>query len=410
MVSEYHTRRLPASGPCHGSGVDLWDGHLSVGRDDFKVPGRGLPLSFQRTYSSNGGGEPGPLGPGWSHNWDSRVVITPCGDVIVIGGEGSGMRFVDDGAGGLKPLKGYHGSLVADLASFSFDFYSKDGTRYHYIHGAGTEFLLSWVADTDGNTTRLDYDLSNPYEPLLKAVRDSAGRTLSFTYEVRQFAFWGGYVLTRVEGPDGMAVTFNYDFHGNLARAARDEDAQVETYSYALPPDYGLELRHKLLSTRNELNGATTAYTYNLGAIGLQGDLRVPSYFVTSVTEPEGGVTRFDYDEAALETRAANELQISVTDPRDKVTVYRLNRYGSPLEIEDPLQHKTTMTWAADDIVMTSRTDGNDVTTTYTYDEHGNQLTESIDVTDVDGQQHTYTIENDYWFRPRSIRRTSRTG
>ena len=397
MVSEYHTRDSLAVGHAMVQGVDLWDGHLSVGREDFKIPGRGLPLSFQRTYSSNGGGEPGPLGPGWSHNWDSRVVITPCGDAIVIGGEGSGMRFVDDGAGGLKPLKGYHGSLVADDDTFSFDFYSKDGTRYHYVHGAGTEFLLSWVADPDGNTTRLDYDLSNPHEPLLKAVRDSAGRTLSFTYEVRQFALWGGYVLTRVEGPDGMALTFSYDIHGNLARSAREEDAQVETYAYAMPPDYGLELRHKLLSTRNELNGATTAYTYDTGAIGLQGDISVSSYFVTSVTEPEDGVTRFDYDEASLETRAANELEISVTDPRDKVTTYRLNRYGSPLEITDPLENKTTMTWAADDIVMTSRTDGNGVETTYTYDEHGNQLSESVEVTDVDGQGHTYTIENEYW-------------
>ncbi len=397
MVSEYQTRDSLPVGHAMVQGVDLWDGHLSLGREDFTIPGRGFPLSFQRTYSSNGGGDPGPLGSGWSHNWDSRVIVTPCGEAIVIGGEGSGMRFVDDGADGLRPLKGFHGSLKANLGDNSFDFYSKDGTRYHYVHGVDKEFLLNWISDPDGNTTRLDYDWSNPLEPLLRAVRDPAGRTMAFTYERRDFALWSGTVITKVQGPGGIALSLAYDVHGNLSRAARDSDASVETYAYALPPDYGLEFRHKLLSVRNELNGATTSYEYAEGAIGLRDGIKVPGVFVSSMTEAEGGVTRFDYDEEKLEDRVDEAIAVSVTDPRDKVTLYQLNRYGSPLEIKDPLENKTRMTWADDDVVMLSRTDGNDTTTNFTYDEHGNQLTESVDVTDVDGQGHTYTIENEYW-------------
>ncbi|MCP3996328.1 MAG: hypothetical protein GY722_14910, partial [bacterium] len=55
-----------------------------------------------------------------------------------------------------------------------------------------------------------------------------------------------------------------------------------------------------------------------------------------------------------------------------------------------------TMTWAADNVVMESRIDGNGVLTTFTYDEHGNLLTETVEVEDYDGTFHTYGVENTY--------------
>ncbi|NIS32300.1 MAG: hypothetical protein GWO04_21120, partial [Actinobacteria bacterium] len=87
--SEYRTRDSLPIGHTLVKGVDVFDGHLVVSRQDFTYPGRGVPLSFQRTYSSSGTSEPGPLGAGWSHNYRSRIVVTPCGEVILIGGEGS---------------------------------------------------------------------------------------------------------------------------------------------------------------------------------------------------------------------------------------------------------------------------------------------------------------------------------
>ena len=205
--STLETRDFLSVGHTIVKGVDLFDGHLIVHREDLRIPGRGMPLSFARTYSSSAGGEPGELGLGWTHNWASKVVVTPCGEAIVVGGEGAGMRFVDDGAGGLRPLKGYHGTLIANAADSSFDFFTKSGTRYHYRFERGNEWQLESVVDPNGNTTQLVYGPSAlvPGGKRLLGVVDEAGRRLDFAYAVRQFAFEQREVITQMTAPRACA-------------------------------------------------------------------------------------------------------------------------------------------------------------------------------------------------------------
>jgi YD repeat-containing protein len=399
--SEFRVRDSLPVGHAVVKGVDLFEGHLVVMREDFSVPARGLPLDFRRTYSSNAGMEVGTLGVGWSHNWDSRIVITPCGEVIVIGGEGSGMRFVDDGSGGLKPLRGYHGSLVANQDDGSFDFFSKAGVRYHYANLGAAQWRLDFVVDPNGNTVDLTYDTSAG-RPRLSTVKDSAGRAIAFRWENRIFTFSSGDVLLSVEGPDGLSVGFEYDAYGNLVRASQEPmgpagAVREETYQYAIGPSYGLEERHLLTTVTNSLNGATTLYEYKKAAIGAGPGLHVDSYYVNRMREPEGGETFFQVDLAGLESRGPPEMTSVVTDPRGQPTTYQLNQYGSPTRIVDPAGNVNSMTWSATDVVMESRTDGNNVTTVFQYDEHGNTIAERVQVRDFDGQVHDYSIETVYF-------------
>lgn len=402
LSSEYTSRDALPVGHVLIQGVDLLDGNLSISRADFSLPGRGLPLAFQRSYSSNAGNEPGPMGVGWDHNYNSRIVGTPCGDVIVIGGEGSGMRFVDDGNGGLRPLKGYHGTLVANVEDHSFDFYSKSGNRFHYATASEGALHLTWMADPNGNRTTLEYEVGPDKEPRVAAVRDSAGRTLRFHYEMAAFRFWKGQVLTRVEAPGGMVESFEYDVFGNLSRATREPHAangppsRAERYEYAVPPAHRLEDRHVLLATHDEVQGADTAYTIGFGAVGLQGNIQVPRTYISEITQPEGGKLRFEYD-PALTDHGATTLTTRVIDPRDKTTTYTLNTYGSAVAIESQDGDVTAMTWTPDDVLMTSRTNGNGVETTYTYDADGNILTESVPK--AAGGGTSYTVETTYWPR-----------
>lgn len=410
--SELTTRDSLPVGHAVVKGVDLFDGHLTVSRQDFVLPGRGVPLEFNRVYSSNAPSEGGPLGIRWSHSLDSKIVVTPCGEVIVIGGQGSGMRFVDDGQGGLRPLKGYHGSLVANHEDNSFDFYPKDGSRFHYVKSVGPEWRLDYAADTNGNTTTYLYDTSGR-GPKLVAVQDSSGRSIDLTYENKVFRFWSGEVITSVSASGGYSLALEYDDYGNLIRATREQDALVESYTYATSPDDPIAERHLLMATTNDINSATTLYTYETGAIGLQGDVQLESFFVSQLREPEGGITAFTYDMASLGSRAPPELTAQVTDQRDKLTTYTLNQYGSPLRIRDPLGNETSTTWAADDVVMLSRTDANGISTTFSYDEHANLLTETISVTDFDGASNTYSKVHTYWppttFDPPVIKNRVRT-
>ena len=58
-------------------------------------------------------------------------------------------------------------------------------------------------------------------------------------------------------------------------------------------------------------------------------------------------------------------------------TSYTFNNFGSPLTITDPAG-TTTMEWLPSDVLMKSKTDGRGVKTSYTYDAHGNVLTEEV--------------------------------
>ncbi|MCP3909465.1 MAG: RHS repeat protein, partial [Actinomycetia bacterium] len=106
-------------------------------------------------------------------------------------------------------------------------------------------------------------------------------------------------------------------------------------------------------------------------------------------------MTHFDYDLEGLAARQESTAT-TVRDRRGKTTGYVFDRYGSPVEITDPEGNVTTMTWAAADVVMESRIDGNGVLTTFTHDDHGNVLTETVEVEDYDGTSYTYLVENTY--------------
>ncbi len=406
IESHYTTHDSLPVGHVLVKGVDLFDGNLTVSRDDFSLPGRGVSLEFHRSYSSNNGNEPGTLGVGWDHNYNSRVIVTPCGDVIVMGGEGSGMRFVDDGHGALRPLRGYHGTLIATTANHSFEFYSKSGNHFHYGTFGNGAWHLSWIEDPNGNRTTLEYetaaDAGSDKEPRVAAVRDAAGRTLRFHYQLAAFTFWKGQVLTSVEAPGGIVETFTYDIFGNLSRVAREphpgaaagaSPSRAERYDYAVPPTHRVEDRHVLLAAHDELSGATTTDEIGFAAVGLQGDIQVKRTYVSKITDPEGGQTRFEFD-PSLGNPSTATMTVMVTDPRDKVTTYTLNRYGSPLTQEDPEHHVTTSEWSPDDVLLTSRTDANGVKTTYTYDADGNVLTESVPA--IAGGSNPLSVEMTY--------------
>lgn len=426
-VSQFKTQdRLPV-GHTMVKGVNVYNGSLSLGGTDLSVAGRGAALELRRSYSSKADAEAGIMGVGWTHNYDSKVVINSCGQVIVIGGQGGGMRFVEGADGKLKALKGYHGTLEPDFTNNTFDFYSKDGTQYHYrLFFGRSEWNLEYIIDTNGNTTRLAYDPLSRKEAKLVLVEDSAGRQLRFRWDDKYFI--GSQkrrpVIVAVEGPDGMRVNYEYDQLGNMTRAARVvaattpntfNDLRADSYSYNIDPATRFAEQHKVISHTNP-NGAVTNYTYNeiivditLATGGAVAGVHayMPYGFIKEIKDPEGGITKFDYDtphSAALTT---------VTDGRNNPTTYTMNNYGSTLSITDPLSNKTTMTWATDDVLMLSRTDANNVKTTYTHDVNANVLTEKVDT----GVLTSYTITNTYasipnkpWIKNRLATRTDRNG
>ena len=204
-------------------------------------------------------------------------------------------------------------------------------------------------------------------------------------------------MLTRVSIPSGARIDFEYDDWGNLVRASR-EAILDETYTYH---ETDLEDRH-LLSSLTDQRRATTSYEWTREPISID-EITIDGAFVRSVTRPEGGKVSFDYD--------LTNLRTTVTDPRQFDTIYQLDAYGSAVRVEDPEGNVKRTRWR-EDVLPEKITDGNNHVTIYTYDEHGNQLVESITVHDFVGDPTTYERRTTYYppdvFEPPHIKNRPR--
>ena len=113
-------------------GVDLADGHLTVGYADIALAGRHLGLTARRTYSSSGASRSGLIGAGWAFSYESELTVTHCQSVVVQTADGSNQVFTEaPGGGSYTPQKGYHGRLVRNTDA-SFDYFDKAGVRHHF--------------------------------------------------------------------------------------------------------------------------------------------------------------------------------------------------------------------------------------------------------------------------------------
>ncbi|WP_454708512.1 RHS repeat-associated core domain-containing protein [Delftia acidovorans] len=355
-------------------GVNVKSGRINLSGMGMGVAARGPQLALRPSYSSGGSGSVGVLGVNWGHNFDASLSTTACGDILVNAGDGGFIRFLPQGNGTLTPAKGYHGTLIANNGDRSYDFYSKDGTRYHFgFIGGKRQWALQSITDTNGNALTLTYDIGVD-APLLQ-VQNAYGQSLQFFYQTRAFVGSGAAVnvLQKVQGPEDMGLAFEYDAAGNLVKITRT-DAPEATESYSYSDHTGpLGMSNLLLSHTNAL-GQATQFKYHSGPVLRQfGNGQIPSFesTVIGVTAADGGHTAFAYN------AKPEEPATDVTDAHGKLTRYAFNKYGNPLTIAGPAG-TTSMTWAVNDVLMLSKTDANGVVTRYTYDANGNQTSEQV--------------------------------
>ncbi|MBA8884765.1 RHS repeat-associated core domain-containing protein [Dokdonella fugitiva] len=381
-------------------GVDVFSGGAVVPEEDIAVGGRGPGLRLTRTYSSLAGDERTPFGRGWSSDLDAQVVVDECNTRIVTGTAGQGQRFAPvstaEGATTFEAIGGYHGILVQ--RGEAYDFYAKDGTRYHFAQPDVRGPRLSYVQDPNGNRIGYRYDVSQG-APRVQRIEDAAGRYIDLVYEVKHVQSQvSGFtidetfpVVSMAKGSGGLILRYDYDEAGNLVRAVRADGGGLGTrtreYAYSdLGGEYGagpggqlLYYRYgfRLVEAKNAEDQASRRYAYTRGFTSVDiGDghtLIEPVQRVMSLTEPDQGVTTFTYPEV----RGTGPVTTNITDPRGKPIQYALNRYGAAESVTDAAG-TTTTTWDLAHRQPASITDAVGTTTSYTYDAAGNKTSETI--------------------------------
>ncbi|HET8940434.1 MAG TPA: DUF6531 domain-containing protein, partial [Rudaea sp.] len=419
--ASHHTQRLDSLPLAHSfvKGVDVYSGGAVASEDDISIGGRGPGMKLTRTYASNQGDERGFFGRGWSTDLDAQVLTDNCDTRIVRGSAGQGQRFAPAGTdanGNLQftALSGYHGTLVQTGADY--DFYAKDGTRYHFGQFDRSGPRLSYIEDTNGNRVAYTYEV-NQGEQHVTRIEDSAGRHIDLTYtikdvETQEAGITIEHVFTIVSdavGPGGLQVHYDYDANGNLIKATRSDGTSGQrehAYTYddlggyfITQPDGAIQyyrFGYRLKTTKNLLDNAQRSYDYALAWSAVDvggGDIQyIPVQRVVSVTEPDDGKTDFVYDGV----RGLTPVATDVTDARAHGTHYVLNRYGAATEVTDPAG--TTQTdWDMTHLEPHIITDALGTVTTFAYDTAGNKTSESIvDASSTIARSWTYKSPGEF--------------
>ena len=380
---------------CKGDPVNTSNGEFFENATDISVPGRGPGLAVSRAYSSQLASFDGPLGFGWSFNYNMALVVNSSGTVDVHQENGSMVTFTPD-------LNGVYHAPARVLAALT---HSPDGT-WTYTRRAKDSFTftsggqLAQLSDLNGNTTTLARNGSGQ----LTTATDGSGRTLTFAYNT------GGRIAT-VTDPAGQVVSYQYDSAGRLTSYTAPGGA-VTAYGYDAS---------NLMTSVTDPRGSVTVNNYDQAQRVIKqttaaGDLLL-SYGVdgsdgqTTVTSPGGRITKETYRSGQLIKKilgAGSAKQAtwtyaydqntfgitSVTDPLGHISTATYDGAGNRLTSTNPASRQQSWTYNALNEVLTA-TDAAGTVTTYSYDAAGNPLSVSTPLTGTSQTVTTSYVHTD---------------
>jgi RHS repeat-associated protein len=333
------------NGESAGDPVDTFTGNFGYTHRDVSIPGRGPAIDFQRTYNSD---DPrvGPLGPGWTHNYASRLVLADdqSGDLYLIGPNGRSDRYVLNPDGSYTPPGGILRQLVHNPDG-TYTATEQDQSYWTFDSGG----RLKSLTDRFGNTSTLTYAsgrLANISDPagrgsltlsytngLLTSVTDWASPSRSVAY---QYDATGR--LWKVTDREGKVTTFGYD--GTSSRLATLTDARNHV---ALTLTYDAQGR---VQTQKDARGLTsgdaTTFAYVVNGDGTR---------VTTVTSPN---TSFEptFSPTVVDTyNAQGWITQRVSHPSTAETLtqtYGYDSTGNRASITNPRNNTTNYCYDVD--------------------------------------------------------------
>ncbi|RLB40220.1 MAG: hypothetical protein DRH20_01850 [Deltaproteobacteria bacterium] len=377
--------------------VNIINGNMYIIKTDLTTFSPGIPFVFTRAYNSVEEAD-GPLGRGWTHNFNIRMFVPQDGysPAIINDKDGRVIIFEQSDCGEFEPVAGEVSALIKNASGYLWE--KKDKSCYAF----DAEGILQWVSDKNENRISLSYDGSGR----LTTIADTAGRTCKLTYDTC------GHI-TSISDSTGRIVSYQYDANGNLVQVT-DPVGVITNYEYA-----DLNDPHNITK---QIIGGTFTYTYGydeqdrcIQASGPCGENGAgfeyhPEGRFTVITDSRGNtrikyynadgkVTRIVYPDASEEVFTWDERLNKISETRQDGSVwqYEYDGKGNLIKVIGPLGHQRTMTYDSNDN-LTSLTDERGQKTAYAYDTSGNliQVSDPYNTTsafsyDSKGQILTFT-------------------
>ena len=349
-----------------GEPVSTATGNYYYQHADLAIPGRGIPLVFQRSYNSLDSYS-GPLGANWTHTYNVALTATAT-SAIIKWGDGHGETFTLSGSTYIAQPGVF--STLTKNADGTFVLARKDQTRFNFASSG----KLASIRDKNSNTLTLTYDGSGN----LTQITDTVGRNLTLSYD-------GSNRIAQVIDPISRAVSFQYDGNNNLVQAS-DPAGGITTFAY--DSNHGVTSitqpnGQTLLTNVYDASGRVITQTGGRGFSGTfaydtpnpgettftdaRGNQTVDSYDsslrIVKITDAASGTTSFTYD--------GNNDRMSVTNQNGKTTNFSYDSVGNITGITDSLGNSTSFTYDAKNDLLTA-TNPKAKTTTFSYDANGN--------------------------------------
>ena len=291
-----------------GNPINVATGNKYQSATDYQGAGDN-PLSLVRSYNSRQTAKDSPFGPGWTHNFNSRIDFLD-GDRKVRVWRPDGRAFFHNwiGGGWDKPAD-FFGRFFIVAATGDYEFTENFDDKEIYDQFTGK---LKQVIFKTGYTQ--DFTYTNG---LLTQVSDLFGKTLTFTYNAENR-------VQSLRDPSGQVITYEYDTSGNLKRVNYPDVGGGST---------SVEYHYEDTNFPNALTGMTDetgerVSTYAYEEIPYSQQMPYRDVKRAILTEKAGGAESFSQSNAA-------NLSTSFTNAAGRESVYAFKRREGRYKIDN---------------------------------------------------------------------------
>ena len=384
--------------------VNCATGNLTESQTDLSVGGRGPELGMTRTYNSQLAAhetEHGIFGYGWTGSYSAHTTFAKSCETCLE------TATVYENNGSSTLFENYEGQWYS-LAPLVQATLVKEGTQYIYTLPNQTKLAFEstgrLASETDRNGNALT--MKRNTEGRLESLSDSAGRKLTLAYNA------SGEVESATD-PMGHVVKYTYE-SGNLVGVTQPgETSKRWKFKYNASHELTEMTDGRSNTVTTEYNGShqVTAQTDALKRkfSWKYGTITEGTY--TEVTEPNGAVTREEFDElgqpisitqaygtalAATTTYEYNGFYnlIAVTNPDKQTTKYSYDPEGNLASETNPDGDETQWTYNSEHALETTTTPDGE-TTTIKREAHGNPESISREAPGSETQATKYKYDAD---------------